>query len=71
MNQNRKDQDIPNRQSNMEKAEGSRKSEEESVLSDRDAFEHGSGDAEIPRRMSSNRGRDQRSTAQNTAKNSA
>ena len=66
MNQNRKDQDTPNRQKNTEKAEGSRESPRESVLDDRDAFEHGSGDAEIPRRMSSKRERDQRSTARDS-----
>jgi hypothetical protein len=70
MNQSRKDdQDVPNRQSNMEKAEGSRQSErgagqerggtapsgghQRSVMDDQDAFEHGSGGDAISRGMGS------------------
>jgi hypothetical protein len=49
MNQNRKDQSMPNRQSNMEKAEGSR----ESVLGNKESFEHGSGTSEMARGMGS------------------
>lgn len=45
MNQKNKDQDMPNRQSNMEKAEGSR----ESVLDSTDRFEHGSRESELTR----------------------
>lgn len=39
MNQKGQDKDTPNRQSNMEKAEGSR----DSVLSDTQSFEQGAG----------------------------
>jgi hypothetical protein len=53
MNQNRKDQDTPNRQSNMEKAEGSR----ESVLGSKESFEHGSGTSEMARGMGSDESR--------------
>jgi hypothetical protein len=51
MNRNGKeqDQDMPNRQSNMEKAEGSR----ESVLDNKESFEHGSGTSAMARGMGS------------------
>jgi hypothetical protein len=76
MNQNRKDQNVPNRQSNTEKAEGSRhqsrgsernRSSESSgspsrgaggtgtnsVLGNKESFEHGSGTSEMARGMGS------------------
>ena len=51
MNRNGKeqDQDMPNRQSNTEKAEGSR----ESVLDNKESFEHGSGTSDMARGMGS------------------
>ena len=68
MNQNRKDQDVPNRQSNMEQAERSRdesrgternRSSEStsrgsgSVMDDQETFEHGSGTSSVARGMGS------------------
>lgn len=67
MNRNRKDQDVPNRQSNMEQAEGSRESsrgternrasegsrDDRSVMSDQESFEHGSRTSEVARGMGS------------------
>jgi hypothetical protein len=67
MNRNRKDQDVPIRQSNMEQAEGSRESgrgternrssetsrDDRSVMSDQESFEHGSGTSEVARGMGS------------------
>ena len=70
MNQNRKDQDVPNRQSNMEQAEGSRdsgrgsernRSSESmrggSVMDNQESFEHGSKTSEVARGMGSSRER--------------
>ena len=71
MNQNRKDQDVPNRQSNMEQAEGSRGSSRgternrssessgdgRSVMDDQESFEHGSRTSEVARGMGSSRER--------------
>jgi hypothetical protein len=68
MNQNRKDQDVPNRQSNMEQAEGSRDDESRgternrssestshsrSVMDDQETFEHGSGTSSVAKGMGS------------------
>ena len=67
MNRNRKDQDVPNRQSNMEQAEGSRESsrgternrsseasrDDRSVMSDQESFEHGSRTSDVARGMGS------------------
>ena len=66
MNQNRKDQDVPNRQSNMEQAEGSRdnygternrssdsSSNHRSVMDDQESFEHGSRTSDVARGMGS------------------
>jgi hypothetical protein len=69
MNQNRThDRDMPNRQSNMEQAEGSNAQErgraqdrggrgsarehESSVMDDQDTFEHGSGGSGVSKGMS-------------------
>jgi hypothetical protein len=66
MDQNRKDEDVPNRQSNMEQAEGSRdnydnernrssdsSSDRGSVMDDQESFEHGSGTSDVARGMGS------------------
>lgn len=45
--QKNRDTETPNRQSNMEQAEGSRRS----VLSDEESFEHGAGTSELARGM--------------------
>ena len=55
MNQNRKDQDVQSRRSNMEQAK-----ESGSVMDDQESFEHGSGTSEVARGMGSSgeRGRE-------------
>ena len=57
---NKHDKDMPNRQSNMEKAEGSR----ESVLSDTESFERGTGKGSERAREQSGMERDRGSDAQ-------
>ena len=67
MNQNRKDQDVPNRPSNMEQAQGSRESgrgternrsseasrHSRSVMDSQESFEHGSRTSDVARGMGS------------------
>ena len=48
MGQNRKDQDVPNRSSDMDQARGSG-----SVMDDQESFEHGSGTSDVARGMGS------------------
>ena len=43
MNKDRKDQDVPNRQSNMEQAEGSRRNSQDDLDRDIDRSDMGSG----------------------------
>ena len=48
MSQHRKDQDVQNRQSDMDQAKGSG-----SVMDDKESFEHGSGTSDVARGMGS------------------